>query len=188
MSGLDFRYSGVIRLHGGEKYEKANGEKAVTKDMNIISGSITKAVYSVERGCCRLTVPTTGKDGETEFHSITVWNSDRNPQAAENANKFFAPYEKDGVKVYKRGIFVCGENTHFGKAADDPDTGNSYTCFRYEFIPKSGGENTGASPSKNEEAPEVASDPVAEEEGYMSIPDAIDEFADAEAGELPWKE
>ncbi len=182
LTGLDFKYSGVITLRGGQEYEKEDGSKGVTKDMNIIMGSITKAVQDIERGVARITIPTTGRDGNTEFHSISVWNNDQNPQAAENAVKYLAPYEKqdeaaeDGVKkVYKRAIFVCGENTHFGK----PEGGNSYTAFRYEFIPQtSGGEKTADDSDPADAAAEAPASetPSTPDDGFMP-----------EEEKLPWE-
>ncbi len=186
LTGLDFKYSGVITLRGGQEYQKEDGSKGVTKDMNIIMGSVTKAVQDVERGVARITIPTTGRDKKTEFHSISVWDSEQNPQAAENAVKYLAPYEKQdesaesGVKkVYKRAIFVCGENTHFGKAEGD---GNSYTAFRYEFVPQtSGGEETAgnsvpAAAAAEAPAPETPSTP---DDGFESIPEGEEK--------LPWE-
>lgn len=188
LTGLDFKYSGVITLRGGQEYEKEDGSKAVTKDMNIIMGSITRSVQDVERGVARITIPTTGRDGGTEFHSISVWNNDQNPQAADNAVKYLAPYEKQdetaegGVKkVCKRAIFVCGENTHFGKTEED---GNSYTAFRYEFIPQTnGGEGTAndSDPAAAAETP-ASEAPSTADDGFENIPENL-----MEDEKLPWE-
>ena len=196
LTGLDFKYSGVITLRGGYEVEK-DGKKQVIKDMNIIMGSVSKAVHDLERGVTRITIPTTGRDKETEFHSISVWNTDQNPQAAENAVKYLAPYEKEDPeaengrkKVYKRAIFVCGENTHFGKPDGD---GNSYTAWRYEFVPaaNAGQQNGAGSP----QADNTGQKPDAD--GFMDIPDGIDEelpfrgdsdAEDASEEKLPWEQ
>lgn len=176
--GLNFIYSGVLTLRAKEGELTPAGKPV--KDMNIISGSVTKAVLDAERGMARITIPTTGMDGETEFHSITIFNSERNPQMAENAVKYLAPYEKDGKKVYRKALFICGENTHFGKPDGD---GNSYVAFRYEFIPK-----TGNKPEEKQDATDPAEtqtqtqkqEEEAEENGFLNA----DETA---VGELPWK-
>jgi hypothetical protein len=168
LTGFDFKYNGVLTLRGGQNEA---GEEI--KDTNVILGTVTKAVLDAERGLARVTVITDGRD-TAEFHNISIWDNERRPEAAENAAKYLAPYEKDGKKIHKKAVFVCGENTHFGK----PDgEGNSYSAFRYDFVPTS---NSASAPADNSGTPDAASAPVPE-----TVPD---DFYQTSEEELPWNQ
>lgn len=187
LNGLNFQYSGVLKIQGGDKYTNEDGTEGVTKDVNIIIGTITKVVLDDERGMARVTIPTTGRDNETIFHSISVWNTENSPSQATACLDYLAPYTKDDKKVYRQAIFVCGENTHFGKTADDPTAGNSYNCYRFEKIVKTKADNNEKDDCDNDS---VVNPGNAGEDEFLNIPDSLsdeDGFVDiSDDADLPW--
>lgn len=190
LSGVDFKYSGRITVRGGDEYTKSDGSKGVTKDTNVILGYISNAkldkvtMKDEEVSVAHLTVPLTGRDGETEFHNISIISNEDRPEAAENAYRLLHPYTKKGEekKTCQRAILICGEDTHFG---EDDETKHSYNCYRFEFAPKGNGNSqapdSGNSGNGNGDAAnqQNTDKTPAENDEFENVPDDI-------SGDLPF--
>lgn len=165
------RGSGVLRLKGAD---------GTDYDTNVLLGSVVRTRYNAERGVTNADILADGRlydengpissDGKAQYGSITnevaFWNSEKNPNAAENAEKCLAPKESaDGSKQYARVVVVTGSvKEHRTYQRKDGSLGYStnYGGYsRFDFVPATK-KSDDAPASSGSSTPEPAEDELEE--------------------------
>lgn len=165
--GQAFRYSGRLSLAP----EKG---KADDKGLNVIIGSVTSVRMNEEKGVANINIPFDDSRYDESgnkvgfgvvSHQIAFWDNEKR-KPTDAVVKYLTPKEEDGKKKYTKVLVVASDvkgNRTFGE--DGYST--SYTGFRWEFVPVAKKKEDSA-----DSTPDFSED---EEDGFMNIPDDIEE-------------
>ena len=114
-TGINFKYSGLWKFPAHDDQKEVNvfvGPVCSLDEHECASGKFVK-----------ISMPVKDRDGNTEWHKITLWNND-SAAMADRAKACLKP-RADGTKT--QAIVSCGESIPYN---DNP----SYTGFRFELI------------------------------------------------------
>lgn len=165
--GLDFRYTGRLSL-APEK------DKEGDKGINVMVGSVSSVRMNEEKGVANVNIPFDDSrydesGNKVGFglvnHQIAFWDNE-NKKPTSSVVEYLTPKEgEDGKKVCAKVVIVASEvkgNRTFG----EDGYGANYTGFQWSFAP---------SKKKSSDSTPAQEFPEDEDDGFMNIPDDIEE-------------